>query len=175
MERSHEACKRAKSGVTMSDNSYVLILIQSLEKKTKILDEIFKMNDIQKEILSSEDLNTEAFENNIREKASLIDELQFLDNGFEDVYARVKDELTKNSSEYAAEIKEMKALIQEITDKSVAIQADEMRNKKLAINKFTFEKKKIKDRKTSNRVANEYYKNMSKIDYVDPQMIDKKK
>ena len=159
----------------MSENSYVLILIQSLEKKTKVLDKIFKMNDIQKEILSSETLDTDAFEKNIKEKASLVDELQFLDNGFEDVYSRVKDDLTRNAKEYTEEIRAMKALIQEITDKSVAIQADEVRNKRLAVNKFTFEKKKIKEKKTSNRVANEYYKKMSKIDYTDPQMIDKKK
>lgn len=159
----------------MGENSYVLILIQSLEKKTKVLDEIFNKNELQKEILSSENLDIDAFEKNIKEKADLIEKLQFLDQGFEDVYARVKDELASNSKEYTEEIGFMKALIQEITDKSVAIQADETRNKRLAVNKFTFEKKKIKDKKTSNRVANEYYKKMSKIDYTDPQMIDKKK
>jgi len=43
------------------------------------------------------------------------------------------------------------------------------------MNKFSFEKKKLKDKKTSNRVANEYYRKMSKVDYTDSQMIDKKK
>lgn len=159
----------------MSENSYVLILIQSLEKKTKILDDISIMNNTQKEILSSEILDMEAFEKNIDEKSTLIDELLFLDQGFEDIYKRVKDDLTSNSNEYNDQIRTMKALIQEITDKSVAIQADEARNKKLALNKFSFERKKLKDKKTSNRVANEYYKKMSKVDYTDSQMIDKKK
>lgn len=159
----------------MSENSYILILIQSLEKKTRILDNISKMNSTQKEILSSAELDMEAFEKNIQEKSTLIDELLFLDQGFEDVYQRVKDDLTNNSNEYNDQIREMKALIQEITDKSVAIQADESRNKKLALNKFSFERKKLKDKKISNRVANEYYKKMSKVDYTDSQMIDKKK
>jgi len=161
--------------MNMSGSSYVLILIQSLEKKTKILDDIFKMNASQKEILSSENLDMEAFEKNIEVKSELIDELLFLDKGFEEVYERVKEELTQNSKEYSEQINTMKALIQEITDKSVAIQADESRNKKLAMNKFSFEKKKLKDKKTSNRVANEYYRKMSKVDYTDSQMIDKKK
>ena len=37
----------------MSANAYVLVLIQSLEKKTDILDKIVEMNGSQKEILSS--------------------------------------------------------------------------------------------------------------------------
>lgn len=159
----------------MSENSYVLILIQSLEKKTKILDEITKMNYTQKEILSSEELDVPAFEKNIEEKTALIDELLFLDKGFEEVYGRVKEEIQNNSTDYSNEIRAMKALIQEITDKSVTIQADESRNKKLALNKFSFERKKLKDKKTSNRVANEYYRKMSKVDYTDSQLIDKKK
>ncbi len=159
----------------MSANAYVLVLIQSLEKKTDILDKIVEMNGSQKEILSSENFDMEAFETNVEEKSKLIDELLFLDQGFEEVYSRVKDDLVNNGKDYADEITQMKKLIKEITDKSVEIKAEEERNKKLAVNKFSFERKKIKDKKMSNKVANEYYKRMSKIDYTDSQMIDKKK
>lgn len=159
----------------MSENSYVLILIQSLEKKSKILDNIIEMNQEQKKILSEFELDMDAFENNLEDKSQLIEDLVFLDQGFEDVYGRVKEDLISNTEEYAEEVRVMKSLIQEITDKSMQVQVEEQRNKKLATNKFAFEKKKLGEKKVSNRVANEYYKRMAKIDYTDSQMIDKKK
>jgi flagellar biosynthesis/type III secretory pathway chaperone len=125
----------------MGNNSYVLILVQSLKKKSEILDSIIEKNQAQKELLSGSEFNIEAFDENLKEKSELVDELLFLDQGFEEVYERVKEELTSNSSDYTKEIETMKNLIREVADKSFEIRAEEQRNKSLAVNKFSFEKR----------------------------------
>ena len=68
----------------------------------------------------------------------------------------------------------MKAMIHHLTDLSVEIQAQEARNKELMTKKFVDVKKKTKGLRTSGKVANEYYKNMMKINQVDPQFMDNK-
>ena len=69
-------------------------------------------------------------------KSKLIDQLNELDSGFEEVFARVKEELELHRSEYKDEIFKMQELIRMITDKSLRIQQQELQNKKLMEQKF---------------------------------------
>ena len=55
------------------------------------------------------------------------------------------------------------------------IQAQEARNKELMIRKFAYVKEKAKSARTNSKIANQYYKNMMKLNYVDPQFMDNKK
>lgn len=156
-------------------NEYLSVMIQSLQKKISVLDEITEKNKEQRQILEQEELDSEAFERNVREKSELVEQINFLDEGFEDLYERIKSVIEAEKQEYKEEILLMKQLITEITEKSVNIQSDEVRNRSLVERKFAQERKKIKSRKTSSTVANQYYKNMSKLNYVDAQFMDKKK
>lgn len=160
----------------MSENSkYIKILIDSLNKKSGILDLIIQKNKEQKEIISGETLDDELFQKNIEEKSACIQELTDLDSGFETVYDRVKEELQVNKSSYAKEILEMKELISKITQKSAQIQRDEILNRGRIEMHFSKIKRKIKQAKTGKKVAYDYYKNMNKVSYVEPQFLDKKK
>lgn len=159
----------------MKNDDYVSILIQGLKKKVEILDKIIETNEIQKKLLLEEVFDGDSFEESIARKGDCIDELNRLDDGFTEVYDRVKDDLTYQKEHFTLQIQSMKELIQLITDKSVGIRVEEERNKTLAARKFAMIKKDIQKRRVSSKAANEYYKKMLKIDNVEAQFMDKKK
>ena len=51
-------------------NDYVNVMIQSLQKKVKVLDEIIEKNKEQQQILEQEELDGDAFEQNVEEKGT---------------------------------------------------------------------------------------------------------
>ena len=117
----------------------------------------------------------DAFEKNIDEKSQYIDKIVFLDDGFEEIYTRVKEELDGNRAAYTEEIQKMKDLISMITERSMKIQVQEQRNKELAGMQFSKARKKIRQVKAGNKAATQYYKNMQQMDAIPPQFLDKKK
>ncbi|MCI8327146.1 MAG: flagellar protein FlgN [Lachnospiraceae bacterium] len=155
--------------------SYIQVLIQSLHQKVEALDCIIEKNKEQYHILSVEEADMEAFDANVREKSEYIDKIVFLDDGFEEIYSRVKAELDENRAAHIEEIRQMKKLISDITERSMKIQAQEQRNKELAGMQFAKAKKKVRQVKAGNKVAMHYYQNMQQLRNVDPQFMDKKK
>lgn len=159
----------------MQNKEYISILCQSLEKKEQILQMIIEKNKEQRIILTDKAQPPERLEENLKEKGDLIERLNQLDEGFEQVYNRVRDILNKEKESYKEEIKRMQELIRSITDKSATVQAQEQRNKDLAEKKFASVKKEIRQVRTSNKVASQYYKNMTNTNSVDAQYLDSKK
>lgn len=155
--------------------NYIQVLIQSLHQKVEALDSIIEKNKEQYEILSVEEADMDAFEKNVREKSEYIDKIVFLDDGFEEIYSRVKEELEVNRAAHAEDIKQMKKLIADITERSMKIQAQEQRNKELASVQFSKARKKIRQVKAGSKGAMQYYRNMQQLNVVDPQFMDKKK
>ena len=165
-----------KRGMFMDDKvTYIKIMIESLKKKIEILDEIIIKNKEQKEIISKENLETNEFEKNLEEKSRLVEKIEDLDDGFQNVYNHVKEELSGNRKEYAGEITRLQELIGIITDKGILIQTEEERNKNMIQTHFSTIKKEIKQTKKGRKVASDYYKSMSKTGMVEPQFLDKKK
>ncbi|MEH2944215.1 flagellar export chaperone FlgN [Lachnospiraceae bacterium KK002] len=156
-------------------NDYVSVMIQSLQKKVQVLDEIIEKNKEQQQILEQEEFDGGAFEQNVEEKGNLIDHINFLDEGFEELYSRVKAVLETEKQAHKEDILLMKQLITEITEKSVTIQSEEVRNRRLVERRFSQERKKVKSMRNSSTVAKQYYTNMAKLNYVDAQFMDKKK
>lgn len=159
----------------MERNEYVVILTESLQKKIKVLDAIIEKNKEQTEIIKIELMDSDQFDENIHEKARLIEELDLLDEGFESIYDRVKDDLGQRKEDYKEEIKKLKELIAEITSKTMEIQAQEERNKATIVQQFGKMKTKIRKSKATKNVALNYYKNMNKLTVTDPQFMDRKK
>ena len=112
---------------------------------------------------------------NIEEKDTLINELNKLDEGFESLYAHIKEQLLAGRHKYKAQIAVLQKKIAEVTEKSVAIQAQEARNKKLAESYFAKAKQELKKGRRSSKAALDYYKSMNKTQMVSPQFMDKKK
>lgn len=155
--------------------TYIDIMIQSMDRKLQVLDQIIEVNLRQKGILEDKKALIEDFDKCVEEKATLIEQMQQLDSGFEKLYERVADELKDNKENHADEIRTLQSRIRSITDKSMEIQAQEARNKDLMIRKFTYVKETTKSLRTNSKVASQYYNNMMKLNYVDPQFMDNKK
>ena len=156
-------------------DSYLNILEQSLDKKIKILDQIIEQDQLQEQQLQDPNLEPEEFDQTVEEKSRLIDELELLDDGFEQVYNRVKEELQDHKELYKEEIRHMQQKIRQITDKSMQIQTQEARNKMLMEAKFASIHKQVREIRQSQKMVNQYYRNMMKTNYIDPQFVDNKK
>ena len=91
------------------------------------------------------------------------------------MYARVKDALQEEKQAYKQEITQLKELIVKVTELTMTVQKEEWDNRNLAEQQFSNSKKKVRQMKDTKRVARQYYKNMAKLNYVDPQFMDKKK
>ena len=159
----------------MSKNPYIAILIQSLRKKEQVLDSISIINQRQKTELEDPSLDPDDFDKTVEEKAKLIAELEKLDDGFDEVFQKVRDDLTNHKEEYRDEIKTMQELIRSLTAKSATVHGQEARNKVLMEQKFTAIKGQVRKVRSSQKVVNQYYQNMMKVNLVDPQFTDSKK
>lgn len=159
----------------MGKNNYIQILEQDLKKKNQILDAVIQVNQVQKDALEDPNLDPDDFDEIVEEKGKLIDSLEHLDEGFEQIYARVREELMDNKEAYRDEIRRMQELIRQITDKTATIQADEQRNKVLMSQKFVAVKQQLREIRSSQKVVNEYYQNMMKSKFMAPQFLDNKK
>lgn len=159
----------------MQNKDYIAVLKQGLEKKIRILEQLLEKNARQRELLADPQLEPEEFEMSINEKAALIDELTAIDDGFEQVYERVRGEIQEHRSDYAADIAQMQNYIAEIMEKSTQVQTEEQRNRELILKKFADVKKQIREVKSGKKAVDQYYHNMMKLNYVEPQFMDDKK
>ena len=154
---------------------YIHILVESLEKKIRILDGIISVNQEQREGLEDPNLDPDDFDKTVEKKAEYIDQLDQLDKGFEELFARVREELNTNREKYKAEIQTMQGQIRKITDKSLIIERQETQNKELMEKKFTAVRSQAREVRKSQKIVNQYYKSMMKNSMLDPQFMDNKK
>ena len=157
----------------MTANNYLQMMIDSLSKKKEILDKIISLNEEQDSILSETELDDNAFDSNMKAKGGCIDELDKLDEGFQSLYNRVKEELENNKESYSDEIKAMKTLIRTVTELGAKIEVQEARNKIKVEDMFRRERQEHKEAKRSASMAKSYYQNMNRLS-SEPQFMDTK-
>ncbi|OLA93039.1 MAG: hypothetical protein BHW44_00190 [Roseburia sp. 40_7] len=159
----------------MNEN-YVDIMLQSLKKKVTVLNQIIELNRQQKILLDDPNLPPESLEQNLSDKDQMIRKLNELDEGFEELYNRVKDELQAQRAQYVSQISQMQDLIKEITEKSAMIQTQELRNKEKAMQKFSGIREQVKGVRNSQKVVKQYYQNMMKQNsYTGASVVDNRK
>lgn len=156
------------------EQTYISIMLQSLKKKLAVLEEIVRLDDLQKDQLTAEDSSADDFDKTVEDKSKMIEQLEQLDSGFEKLYAQVESELKDNKGAHAEEIRQMQELIRSITDKSVMIQAQEARNKELMMQKFGAIKRQAKCVRANSKAITGYYKTMDRTKFMDPQFVEKK-
>jgi flagellar biosynthesis/type III secretory pathway chaperone len=162
--------------VTIDENrNYINMMIQSLEKKLKVLERISERNRAQYQILVEDHLDHVRMKQNLEDKGKLIEQLEFLDSGFEKLYQQVKDALDGERGSYQTQIIKMQDLIRSITDKSAAIQAQEQRNKTLLDQHFASSKERVKTVRTNAKVASLYKRAMIGTGGMEPAFWDRKK
>ena len=156
-------------------DTYIAIMLQSLKKKEQVLNEIIRLDDLQKNQLTNPESQVEDFEKTVEDKSACIQQLEQLGSGFEKLYAEVAQELEQNRETYADQIREMQEYIRIVTDKSVEIQAQEARNKDLMMHKFAGIKKHAKSVRVNSKAIEGYSRTMRPSAYMDPMYMDGKK
>lgn len=154
---------------------YLQIMIESLEKKIDVLDKVLALDKRQLSVAMEQPFDMEKYDKTMDEKGKLIDELNKLDDGFTSTYERVRDKVQADPKAYAEKVRRMQDLIRMAIDKGVAVEAQEERGKQAMQAAMSTKHKEIRNIKKSNAAAAKYYKAMSKINDVDPQLMDRKK
>ena len=150
-------------------------MIQSMDEKADCLEQLLQMTAQQKDALEAEKTDWDTFDRLIDEKEELIDRLDTLDDGFQAVFDKIRDELEEKKAQYRDRIVKLKEQIRKVTDQSNALITAEQRNKVLMENQASVERKQIRQTKTNAKLASNYYNSMNRINYIDPQLMDKKK
>lgn len=154
---------------------YLDAMIQSMDEKENCLTKLLQMTLQQKAAIEEEKADWDTFDRLIDEKSDLIDRLEVLDDGFQVVFDKIRDELEGRKAQYRDRIARLQEQIRKVTDLSNALMAEEQRNKTLMENKALAEKKQLRQSKANAKVASNYYNSMNRINYIDPQLMDKKK
>lgn len=155
--------------------NYLDILEECLQKKLKVLEEIAAYNQEQEQLLRKESVSLEELDENMSHKDELIRKVTALDEGFETLYERIKEQILTNKDVYKEQIIKLQQLISQITEKGVSIQAQEARNKKLIEDYFKRERSQLRQNRQSSKAAYNYYKSVNNTNVVMPQMMDQKK
>lgn len=156
-------------------NSYLSILEDSLRKKLMILEQIEEVSNAQTALIKEDQFDLPRFDGMVDEKDDFVKQLEELDNGFETLYDKVREELLMDRSKYEQQIRRMQELIGQITDKSVSIQAKESRNKAVIERYFAREKQSIGQGRRNAKAAYGYYQNMSNVNTQAAVFLDRKK
>ncbi len=148
---------------------------ESLRQKIQVLQDIVKENQTQKAILeNTEKFDEEGFDETISRKGELIKQVEKLNDGFQTLFDRVKDELEDNKDKHRDKIKTYQELIRNITDLSTEIEIGEKRNRILADVHFKSSKERINQNRRSSTAALDYYLTMNKSNITPPQFYDSK-
>ena len=156
------------------DQTYIQLLIDSLRKKSQVLNELMLLSTEQQRMISSNTFDEDEFMETISLKEVQISKLLELDRGFELVYDRIREELNASQGKYTAEVITLKELVTMITDLSVKLQALEKSNKSNLELLLSKKRKNIKNARLSNETVANYYKAMSKVSKDQSHFYDKK-
>ncbi len=148
----------------MPVDDYIQIMIESLTKKSELLDKLIRKNEAQHDCVAGkeyDEIDWDAFNLLVAEKQLAIDRIVKMDEGFQSLYDRVKEQLNEDKSKYADKIKEIQKLIETVTGQGVKISTGEERNRKLIEKVLGSKKKEIRQMRNSLKVANSYAQTMS--------------
>ncbi len=148
----------------MPVDDYVQIMVESLSKKSELLDKIISSNEEQHECVANktfDEVDWDSFNLIVEQKQQVIDRIVKMDEGFQSLYDRVKEQLNEDKDKYADKIREIQRLIGIITDQGARITTGEERNRKIIEKTFGDRKKEIKRTRNSLRVASSYAQTMS--------------
>ena len=158
-----------------SVETYLQLLAESLEKKIGVLNRILDIDKNQEKSLKEENLDADTVEQLMNEKGELIKKLDQLDDGFDSVYQRIKEEIQANSSKYTSQVKKLQDDIRQITELQTGIEALEKRLKSAVDTYASKAAANLKLRRATNNVARNYYETVNKLNQAGPQFMDKKK
>lgn len=138
--------------------NYLHIMNESLQKKNVLLDSIAATCEKQEQLLKQDELPFGEFDALMTEKDAQAAELTRLDEGFESLYEKVREQLQNGKEQHREQILSMQALIREITEKSNHIQTMEERNKQSMEGHLRKERNRLQKNRKASAAAYNYYK-----------------
>ena len=154
--------------------TYLDMLQDSLRKKLEILDKIMTCQKEESDMLKGGSMDRDVFDRSMTEKVELAESIDSLDDGFEKVYDRIREEMIAHKEGYVNQIRALQNMISEISEKNVRIQAEENRIRLEVENYAKRESAALRQRRDNGKAARSYYNNMKKLNYVGSQFMDKK-
>ena len=154
--------------------TYLDMLQDSLRKKLEILDKIMTCQKEESDMLKGGSMDRDVFDRSMTEKVELAESIDSLDDGFEKVYDRIREEMIAHKEGYVNQIRALQNMISEISEKNVLIQAEENRIRLDVENYAKRESAALRQRRDNGKAARSYYNNMKKLNYVGSQFMDKK-
>ena len=118
----------------MPVEDYIQIMIESLTRKSELLDKLIRNNEEQYECVAGkkyEEIDWDSFNLIVAQKQASIDRIVKMDEGFQSLYDRVKEQINGNKDKYASQIREIQGLIEKVTGQGVKISTGEERNRKV--------------------------------------------
>ena len=154
--------------------TYLDMLQDSFRKKLEILDKIMTCQKEESDMLKGGSMDRDVFDRSMTEKVELAESIDSLDDGFEKVYDRIREEMIAHKEGYVNQIRALQNMISEISEKNVLIQAEENRIRLEVENYAKRESAALRQRRDNGKAARSYYNNMKKLNYVGSQFMDKK-
>lgn len=151
------------------------LLIEALEKKKRILEEILEKSKEQNVIANAKSFDAESFDRLVDEKTGLLEQMDLTDSGFDAIFKTIRDELLANRASYKQEIGDMQRLIKETVDLGAQICASESRTKESMSAALGNRRHELIKQKVSSKSVKDYYKANTQLDYLVPYFIDQKK
>ena len=145
----------------VTKETYIKLLVDTLSNKLQVMDQLILLSLNQEKEISSDTFDEKYFEELMDQKSTLIEKLNQLDTGFDTIYQAVDEELKGNKAKYKDAIIVMQDLIKKITDKSVELQALEIRNRDKLEQLLSHKRKEIKSSRVLSKTATNYYKTMA--------------
>lgn len=159
-------------------NNYLQIMIESLEKKNTMLDDIIEKNRKQAECIDTKEFDAidwDDFNLLITEKEIIIEKLNNMDEGFQNLYDKIKVQLEENKDKYVSEIRRIQELIKILGEKNIQIQTEEEKNRQMIEKVLMGRKKVIRRSRSGIKVAQSYVQTMQGQAGIDLATMDTKK
>lgn len=155
--------------------SYVNILIESLNRKKRYLEDVLKLTNKQTILAYEENFQEDKFDEILDQKDILINNINEIDKGFSSIYERIRMEINLDKELYKPEIKIMQEQIKKCVELGMEIQVVEGRNKSKLEQIFSNSFKSIRTKANSNRVSKSYISTMANGQIFESNFYDRKK
>lgn len=156
------------------ENHYVQVLIDTIHKKEEVLHQILEITRQQEQLSKRDTYASEEMEAAMNEKEILIARLNYLDDGFESVYDRIRSELRNHVEDYRQEIGKLQDAIRRCTELGNEIQILEERNRNRFSMLFSNARSQYATSKTQANAAQSYHKMMNNSKIADAYFVDHK-
>lgn len=156
------------------DQNYVTVLVETLIKKKDALQTILRITKDQEAMAKGGSYQETDMERMLNEKEIQIARINTLDEGFQSIYERIRNEVMANREPYRAELQQLQQLIRECTDLGNEIMVLEERNQARFRQLFSQSKQQYSVSKNKANVAQNYFRTMNNAKVVDAYFVDKK-